>query len=84
MDYGYNSYIAPNYNYSPKPNYNMGGMISPPANNSPWLYVPTAKDVQSVQVQPGQKAWVMDELMGTLKIINNRAYESVLNKVRNI
>lgn len=59
MDYGYNSYIAPNYNYSPKPNYNMGGMISPPANNSPWLYVPTVKDVQSVQVQPGQKAWVM-------------------------
>lgn len=59
MDYGYNSYIAPNYNYSPKPNYNMGGMISPPANSSPWLYVPTVKDVQSVQVQPGQKAWVM-------------------------
>ena len=59
MDYGYNSYITPNYNYSTKPNYNMGGMISPPANNSPWLYVPTAKDVQSVQVQPGQKAWVM-------------------------
>lgn len=59
MDYGYNSYIAPNYNYSPKPNYNMGGMISPQANSSPWLYVPTVKDVQSVQVQPGQKAWVM-------------------------
>ena len=58
MDYGYNSYITPNYNYSPKP-YNMGGMISPPANSSPWLYVPTVKDVQSVQVQPGQKAWVM-------------------------
>lgn len=59
MDYGYNSYITPNYNYSTKPNYNMGGMISPSANNSPWLYVPTAKDVQSVQVQPGQKTWVM-------------------------
>ena len=59
MDYGYNSYIAPNYNYSSKPNYNMGGMISPPTNSSPWLYVPTVKDVQSVQVQPGQKAWVM-------------------------
>ena len=28
-------------------------------NSSPWIYVPTAKDVQNVQIQPGQKAWVM-------------------------
>lgn len=58
MDYGYNSFSPQNYNYYSKPNY-MGGIASPQANSSPWLYVPAIKDIQSVQVQPGQKAWVM-------------------------
>ena len=41
--------------------------------------------LKAVNGKDSHKAWaIMDELMDTLKIINNRAYESVLNKIRYI
>lgn len=56
-EYGYSgNYMPQNYsNFQPKPNYSY----PPQPQASPWLYVPAVKDVQSVQVQPGQKAWIM-------------------------
>lgn len=57
MAFGYEyqgGYMPQNYgNYPQKMN---GGYSS---NTSPWMYVPTVKDVQNVQIQPGQKVWVM-------------------------
>ena len=75
FDYGYNGGYAPQGygGFVPKQGY-AGGCNAPQRNDfSPWIYVPTVKDVQSVQVQPGQKIWVMvqNECVFALRAADN-------------
>lgn len=58
---------------------------SAPAPEGPLgLYGPS-KFLQAVEGRPPADAWaVMDELMETLRVVNPRAYSSVLRKLQNL